>query len=112
MPLRSLAYRYRARDTHRNIRTTNDVEDIIEQEFNNLFDQWRKLTAKFYKLTDEIFSELIEQHEIGAAALQKKRLHRYSSQFRRMSIVSQKKVPARGQNPRSTAKYNTCKSWE
>ena len=55
MPLISLAYRYRARDTHRNIRTTNDIEDIIEQEFNNLFDQWRKLT-------DEIFSELIEQH--------------------------------------------------
>ena len=43
----------------------NDIEDIIDREYNNLFDQWRKLT-------DEILSELIEGYEIGEAALLEK----------------------------------------
>ena len=106
MPLISLAYRYRARDTHRNIRTTNDVEDIIEQEFNNLFDQWRKLT-------DEIFSELIEQHEIGAAALQKKATPSLLKSIPPDEYSFLKKSPRRGPIPPfHTEKCNTCKSWE
>ena len=84
MPLISLAYR--------NIRTTNDVEDIIEQEFNNSFDQWRKLT-------DEIFSELIEQHEIGVAALQKKATPSLLKSIPSDEYSFPKKSPRRGPKP-------------
>ena len=49
-----------------NIRISpNGIEDIIVREYNNLFDQWRKLT-------NEILSELIEGYEIGEAALLEK----------------------------------------
>ncbi len=59
-------YRYKGqRYTTLNIKSTKDVEDIIDQEFDDLFDQWRKLT-------DEILSELIERYEIGEAALLEK----------------------------------------
>lgn len=59
-------YRYKGqRYTTVNIKTTRDVENIIDQEFNDLFDQWQKLT-------DEILSELIERYEIGEAALLEK----------------------------------------
>ena len=61
------AYRYKGqRYSTVNIKTTKDVEDIIAQEFNELFDQWRKLT-------DEILTELIERYEIGEAALLEKK---------------------------------------
>ena len=56
-------YRYKGqRYTTVNIKTTKDIEDIIDKEFDDLFDQWRKLT-------DEILSELVERYEIGEAAL-------------------------------------------
>ena len=41
---------------------TKDIKDVIDQEFNELSDQWRKQT-------DEILSELIERYKIGEAAL-------------------------------------------
>ena len=57
------AYRYKGqRYTTVNIKATKEVEDIIDKEFDDLFDQWRKLT-------NEILSELIERYEIGEAAL-------------------------------------------
>ena len=37
---------------------SEDVEDAIDQEFNDLLDQWRKLNS-------EILSELTERYEIG-----------------------------------------------
>ena len=43
---------------HRKHENTIDVDDIIDQVFNDLFDQCRKLT-------DEILSKLIERYEIG-----------------------------------------------
>ena len=45
-----------------NIKTTKDAEDIIDQEFNDLLDQW-------WKLADKILPELIERYEIGEMAL-------------------------------------------
>ena len=45
--------------------STKDIEGIIGQEFNNLFEQW-------FKLTEEALSELIERHETGEAALLEK----------------------------------------
>jgi len=61
------AYRYKGqRYTTVNIKTTGDVEDIVNREFNDLFNQWQKLT-------DEILSELIERYEIGEAAQLEKR---------------------------------------
>ncbi|WP_419910598.1 hypothetical protein [Hoeflea sp.] len=61
------AYRYKGqRYTTVNVKTTKDVEDIIDREFNELFDQWRKLT-------DEILSDLIERYEIGEASLLEKK---------------------------------------
>ena len=44
---------------------TKDIKDVIDQEFNELSDQWRKQT-------DEILSELIERYKIGEAALLEK----------------------------------------
>ena len=41
------------------------AEDIIGQKFNNLFDQW-------WKLTDEALSKLTEPHEIGDTAFLEK----------------------------------------
>ena len=37
---------------------SGDVEDAIDQKFNDLLDQWRKLTS-------EILSELTERYETG-----------------------------------------------
>ena len=41
---------------------SEDVEDAIDQEFNDLLDQWRKLNS-------EILSELTERYEIGCKIL-------------------------------------------
>ena len=41
---------------------TKDIKDIIDQEFNDLFDQWLELTV-------EIVSDLIERYEKGEATL-------------------------------------------
>ena len=61
------AYRYKGQRYFTvNIKTTKDVEDIIEREFNDLFDHWRKLT-------DEILTELIERYETGEAPLLEKK---------------------------------------
>ena len=43
-------------------RHTEGVEDAIDREFNDLFDQWRKLT-------NEILSEPTERYEIGESVL-------------------------------------------
>ena len=47
---------------HRKHKNHQGVEDIIDQEFKDLFDQWQKLA-------DEIVPVLIERYEIGKAAL-------------------------------------------
>ena len=45
---------------HRN--PSEGVEDAIDREFNDLFDQWRKLTS-------EILSDPSERYEIGESVL-------------------------------------------
>ena len=61
-------------------RTTKDVGDIIDREFNDLFDQWRKLT-------DEILSEFIERYEIGEVNITRKSDHPYQG-FRTSIILT------------------------
>ena len=47
---------------HKHQNPSEGVEDAIDREFNDLFDQWRKLT-------NEILSEPTERYEIGESVL-------------------------------------------